>query len=322
MLEITKIPKEIRKQIRKVARETPAIHLGTSLLYAALFVASIVTETYQKARYEAHMTNQRYDWTSGSENTYTNYVDTSISIAMILWVGSLVMAVWHFLHWFLWGKSFGSMDSLKTKFARHFEIASRWWAFVIVEVFIYVTITALFINFDSYMIASRVLIAVAISALFFSFDRVNRPYLIESLSDSPVELKGFIESDTSKQADQVEKGISEEDVEEAAEEVIQRAFKLDLYTFGVASALSVTMWFFFIYRLYDSGDFTDAPTFLKCLVWFFMLFNGLTILSSMLAYLKPSAISHIRSSSVFYLLNFLTFASVAITALVGLYANY
>lgn len=321
MLEVTKIPREVRKKIRKVAHETPVVHFVSSVLYAILFVAAITTSWYRHARYEAHMTNQRYSWTSGSDNTFVNYVETTISIGMVMWVGSLVMAVWHFLHWVLWGKSFGSLDSMKTKFVRHFEISSRWWAFVIVEVFSYVILTTLFINFDSFVIAARVLIAIGISALFFSFDRMNRPYLIESLSDGPVELKGFTDVERAKDVEQAEKKESE-DQDEDEEEVIKRFFKLDLYTFCVAMILSITMWFFFIYRLYNAEEFSDAPTFFKCVVWFFAFFNWLTILSSLLAYTKPSAISHVRSSTVFYLMNFVTFASIVITSLVGLYAAY
>ena len=320
MLEVSKIPKAIRNQLRKVAHETPSIHLVCSVLYGVLFVASIVTQQYGNVRYDADMTNQRYSWTSSSENTLVNYVHTKIPAALILWIGSLVAGVWHFVHWLIWGKSFGNLNSLKTKFARQFEISSRWWIFVIVETFLYVVITCLFINFDSFVIAARVLISIGISALFFSFDRINRPYLIESLSDEPVELKGFTDvKKVEEGADQADKTNPDDN---EVGEVVHRFFKLDLCTFGIAAAMSVTMWFFFIYRLYNAEGFSNAPAFFKCVVWFFPFFNCLTIVSSLLAYLKPSAISHIRSSTLFYSLNFVTFASVAVTSLIGLYASY
>lgn len=317
-MEVSRIPKRIRKEIKEVGQELPTIHFISFLLYLFLFAAIVVTEAYERTLYEARLTNNRYYWTSDKSNTTVNYVNTTVSIAMVMWIGSAVMAVWHFLHWVLWNKSFGNMDSMKTTFARYFNISSRWWAFVVVEVFCYVILSFLMINVDSLTISMRVLIGVAISALFSSFDRINRPYLIESLSDEPVELKGFtdLKRKDEEQPNKTE-GKNDDDDED-----IKRVFKLDFCTFNIGMIISTVVWFFFVYYLYNAEGFSDAPIFLKCAVWFFPFFNCLTILSSLTAYLKPSAISHIRSSTLFYLLNFLTYASLTVTTLVGLYASY
>lgn len=317
-MKIEVLPRAVSKEIRKIRSLIPSHSLINAILNYACFIVAI---SYWKVKTEAFGSSYLvggltfYSTTSNDTSVST----TSFGVVLWIWIGSLATGTVFLFFWLFWGISIFHILHLKKMFNKQFEFASRWIPHLVSLVFVQIVNLAILKTFVLSDLISIIAMQIGVDSLLMLGDQVNRVYILEHLSESPIHLEGFTKELEIKVKSDIETDKQENGEDETEEVDEVKRTRLCLLPYMSAILIEAYLCFLYLYSLFTESYWTGVGNFVViqyCVSCFLFILGPLVPLIS---YWKISPTSQHWSTMIIFCLSTVMQISTLIIVFVGLY---
>lgn len=306
------------------------LHLVLGITNLAAFTAGVVAWKYTTLKVVSTINDNRVKWIDNETAVLIVNKSYSYDLALVLWIGALILSVLHFAAFFFWRSRPFGIYSLSDRFGKRKDPSSRWFFYFATTLLCYIIMAGFSIEVYGSTFCLLVLVAIGGSSTLYLFDKINLPYVVMKEVDyleRMVEIENFDEENGSENHDEGKElkrigsdvGQTTDSRASKYKKLTKRFRSLDCSAWILGLFITLFIDILFLVYNFTSDELSLAPISFSITICLFVVYSLWAVLTPAFMYHKWTSVSHITNTISLHTVVAMTYLSVYVVVMIGIY---